>query len=382
MSVETRLQRLGAAARQNWPYSLLLAIDVVIGIGVTIGKLLGSVPQNPYLHLLVSYQDGFIKRALLGEIVFWFTVQVSPALLYEIATASFLLALVLYLVVFRRDIGFATPSALALLCFTAGSPFSFKNFIKAAGYLDIYGAIAAMLALLIPIGIAAELVLVLVAAALVLMHHLHLLLYLPAIALIYLLRAGAGQLAPIRTWIILGLAGVGLAALALFIMFEGTPVIDQSHFLAGAQARATYPLDPRFIAMIYYPTLGSELANTAAYLVPQLKRVPLFLLVAALHLPFWLVFRNSLRALPQESRRVAVAGLIAISAGYVVICLTVLDWARWYSSWFVCMVLCFHAVRMAGPNREAPDLKADSLRTRLCATAVTGIPFIGIVFIF
>ena len=71
----------------------------------------------------------------------------------------------------------------------AGSPFFLKNFMYTLGHFDIYGCAFAICLLLIP---ARSLVFVLLAALgsmiLILIHHIHLLMYVPTIAVIVVLR--------------------------------------------------------------------------------------------------------------------------------------------------------------------------------------------------
>ena len=71
----------------------------------------------------------------------------------------------------------------------AGSPFFLKNFMHTLGHFDIYGCALAIMLLLIP---ARSVAYVLLAAAfsvvLVLIHHIHLLMYVPTIAVIVVLR--------------------------------------------------------------------------------------------------------------------------------------------------------------------------------------------------
>lgn len=365
----------------NRPYGFMLAADALIWPLVLLSRLHSSVPQNPYSHLLVTYDNGLIKRALLGEIVSWFAPQVPAAALYGIGLAAWSVALALYLAVFRRTMGFASRPALALLCFTAGSPFFFKNFMHAIGFLDVYGAIVAMLALLLPLSALASVALTLLAAALLLLHHIHFLLYLPTIAFIWLLRLYARRDPGRAEWLAVGFAAAALCLVFVLVMFAGAPPIAPERFLEIIRARALIPVDS-VVLKIWYSTLSGELAQTWGYLPAQLLRLPVFALLLALHLPFWRALRAALKVLPESRRRSAVVGLAAITAGYGVICVTNYDWSRWFSSWFVCMALCFHAARSAAPERAARSLDPDNKRTRLLALAVTAVPRIGVVFPF
>ena len=80
-------------------------------------------------------------------------------------------------------------SALPLFVFMAGSPFFLKNFMHTLGHFDIYGCALAIGLLLIPArSIAFVLLAALASMILVLIHHIHLLMYVPTIAVIVVLR--------------------------------------------------------------------------------------------------------------------------------------------------------------------------------------------------
>jgi hypothetical protein len=53
----------------------MLTVNVAVVIGVFLHKIT-LPPFVPYIHLLVDYHFGFIKRALVGEIVSLFTAEV------------------------------------------------------------------------------------------------------------------------------------------------------------------------------------------------------------------------------------------------------------------------------------------------------------------
>ena len=78
---------------------------------------------------------------------------------------------------------------MPLFVFMAGSPFFLKNFMHTLGHFDIYGCALAICLLLMP---ARSLAFVLLAALasmiLILIHHIHLLMYVPTIAVIVVLR--------------------------------------------------------------------------------------------------------------------------------------------------------------------------------------------------
>src|ERR1700687_4579148 len=172
--------------REN-PWRLMLAVNAAVLIGVFLYKLTRE-PYVPYIHLLVDYHFGFTKRALIGALVSLFTAKVPVWLVFALSGSVWLVTAALFIALFRRTFGF-DEEHLPLLVFMAGSPFFLKNFMYTLGHFDIYGCLFAIGLLLVP---ARSVVFVLLAALasviLVLVHHIHLLMYVPTIAVIVLLR--------------------------------------------------------------------------------------------------------------------------------------------------------------------------------------------------
>src|SRR3954471_11262797 len=82
-----------------------------------------------------------------------------------------------------------TPNAIPLFVFIEGSPFFLKNFMHTLGHFDIYGCALAMGLLLIPARSVGYVLLATVCSViLILIHHIHLLMYVPTIAVIVVLR--------------------------------------------------------------------------------------------------------------------------------------------------------------------------------------------------
>ena len=169
------------------PWRLMLAVNAAVFLGVFLHKIT-LPPYVPYIHLLVDYHFGFTKRALIGAVVGLFTSKVPVWLVFALGVVTWLITLGLFVRLFRRTFGF-TDEQLPLFVFMAGSPFFLKNFMHTLGHFDIYGCVLAIILLLIP---ARSVAYVLLAAAfsvvLVLIHHIHLLMYVPTIAVIVLLR--------------------------------------------------------------------------------------------------------------------------------------------------------------------------------------------------
>src|ERR1700761_6864794 len=130
------------------PWHLLLAINAAVMVGVFIHKIL-LPPYVPYIHLLVDYRFGFIKRALIGAIVSLFAAKVPVWLVYALGGGIWLVTLALFVQLFRKTFGFEQKN-LPLFVFMAGSPFFLKNFMHSMGHFDIYGCALALVLLLVP----------------------------------------------------------------------------------------------------------------------------------------------------------------------------------------------------------------------------------------
>src|SRR6267142_1332583 len=214
----------------------MLAVNIAVVIGVFLHKI-ALPPYVPYIHLLVDYHFGFIKRALIGAIVSLFTATIPVWLVFALGAAAWLVTLGLFVRLFRRIFGFEEKT-LPLFVFMAGSPFFLKNFMHTLGHFDIYGCLLAICLLLVPArSILYLLLATLCAIVLVLIHHIHLLMYVPTIAVIVIVRhylavgvsranAAAGVLALL-----------GLGALFAAAQFLGTMPMPEADFVRYLQGR-------------------------------------------------------------------------------------------------------------------------------------------------
>ncbi|MBP0111356.1 hypothetical protein [Bradyrhizobium vignae] len=363
------------------PWRLLLAINAAIIVGVFIHKI-QLPPYVPYIHLLVDYHFGFIKRALIGAIVALFTNKVPVWLVFALGGVTWLATLGLYAKLFEKTFGFSAKT-LPLFVFTAGSPFFLKNFMHTLGHFDIYGCALAIVLLLMPAGS-----LLFVAAAalfsiiLVLIHHIHLLMYVPTIITIVVIRHYLTH-GYNRTNIAFG--SVALAAVsALFFaaQFQGTMPIPEADFVAYLKSRMADPsrADLLQFAYIWYQPLAKEVADTWGRLPHNILGVPVFALLIWLHTPLWRYVANLIGALASETqRRLIIAALIGISLAYLMMFVMVFDYSRWISNWAVCMFLILHAVKMLPAKRETALIPAEHQRTNILGLIITLIPRVGIV---
>ena len=180
---DVRAGQLSYILRWRNSWGTLLAINVAVVVGVFIHKIL-LPPYVPYIHLLIDYRFGFIKRALIGAIVSLFAAKVPVWLVFALGGAIWLVALVLFVELFRRTFGFERAT-LPLFVFMAGSPFFLKNFMHSLGHFDIYGCALAIVLFLIPSGSILYVALAaLFSVVLILIHHIHFLMYVPTIVVI------------------------------------------------------------------------------------------------------------------------------------------------------------------------------------------------------
>src|SRR5450631_2561779 len=215
--------------REN-PWRLMLAVNVAVLIVVFFYKI-AREPYVPYIHLLVDYHFGFTKRALIGAVVALFTAKVPVWLVFALSGAVWLITAGLFVKLFRRTFGFDNAQ-MPLFVLMAGSPFFLKNFMYTLGHFDIYGCAFAICLLLVPArSVAFVLLAALASVILILIHHIHLLMYVPTIAVIVLLRYYLVQGFSRQNVLIAIAAVAGIGVLFLAAQFYGTMAVPQEEFI-------------------------------------------------------------------------------------------------------------------------------------------------------
>jgi hypothetical protein len=363
------------------PWRLMLVVNAAVLIGVFVHKI-ALPPFVPYIHLLADYHFGFTKRALIGAIVALFTSKVPVWLVFALAGATWLVTLALFVALFRRTFGF-DERHMPLFVLMAGSPFFLKNFMHTLGHFDIYGCALAIVLLLMPArSVAFVLCAALFSMILILVHHIHFLMYVPTIAVIVVLRYYLLQGVTRAN----ALAGVGaviaVAALFLAAQFWGSMPIPQADFVSYLKTKMADPTrtDLLSFAYIWYQPLSQEFHDTWHRMPSNLLGVPVFALLIWLHAPLWRYFAELIRALRDDfHRRVVIAALIMVSAGYLVIFATVFDYSRWISNWAVCMFLILHAAKALPASQTVPPIAMDDSKTTILGWILTLIPRVGIV---
>ena len=363
------------------PWRRMIAIDVAIMLGLFVYKILYYVPTVPYLHLIIDYHFGFTKRALVDTLLSFILPVVPVWFVFVLGGAVWLLALVLFLKLFKKNFGFDSTT-IPLFAFLFGSPFFLKNFVQTIGYFDIYGCVFALVMLLIP---ARSLVYVVIGglgcAVLVLIHHLQVLLYVPVIGLIVVMRYYFVRELTVFDVI----AGAFLTLLVggtfMAVVLYGAMPASMEQLIGYLRGRS-YNLDalaPLEQALdIWYRPIDNDIARTWNVLPNNLPRFPIYAALIALHWPVIRLFKRLILALASSwHRRLTVVGIVGVSLGYVVIGTVVFDYARWVSDWGVCMILLLHAVKML-PARETVPSIADDKANRTLAWILTIIPRVGI----
>lgn len=370
----------------NWltgqnPWRVMLAVNAAVLAGVFIHKIT-LPPYVPYIHLLVDYHFGFVKRALIGATVSLFTQNVPVWLVFALGGAVWVLTALLFVKLFRRTFGF-DDAHMPLFVFTAGSPFFLKNFMHTLGHFDIYGCLFAIILLLIPAqGIGFVLLAAFFSAVLILIHHIHLLMYVPTIALIVILRhflsTGIN-----RANLAVGLiALIALGALFVALQFWGTMPISEAEFVDYLKTRMADPArtDLLNFSYIWYQPLAKEISDTWARMPSNILGVPVFALLIWLHSPLWRYFADLIQSLIHDlHRRIVVAGLVAVSAAYLIMFAIVFDYSRWVSNWAVCLFLILHAVKTLPSVRAVSPIVADDKKTGMLGWIVTLVPRVGVI---
>jgi hypothetical protein len=363
------------------PWRPMLAVNAAALIGVFLYKLT-EPPYVPYIHLLVDYHFGFTKRALIGAVVSLFFSTVPVWLVFALSGTVWLITLGLFVKLFRHTFGF-DDAHMPLFVFMAGSPFFLKNFMFTLGHFDIYGCALAISLLLM----SARSVMFVIAAALasiilILIHHVHLLMYVPTIAIIVVLRYYLVQ-GVTRQNAIVGLAAVAaIGGLFIAAQFYGSMAVPHDEFVHYLQSRMADPSQTNLLSFsyIWYQPLSQEIQDTWARMPSNILGIPVFALLIWLHTPLWRYFFDLIQALSIEThRRIVIAALALVSLGYLIIFAIVFDYSRWISNWAVCMFLILHAVKTLPSSQAVPPIPTDDRRTGIFGWIVTVVPRVGIV---
>jgi len=366
--------------REN-PWRLMLAVNVAVLIGVFLYKITRE-PFVPYIHLLVDYHFGFTKRALIGAVISLFFSKVPVWLVFALSGAVWLVTTGLLIKLFRRTFAL-DDEHMPLLVFMAGSPFFLKNFMHTLGHFDIYGCAFAIGLLLVPArSIAFVLFAAFLSMILILIHHIHLLMYVPTIAVIVVLRYYLVQGFSRQKMIVGIAAALCVGVLFLTAQFRGSMAVSEAELVGYLQGRMADPTRTNLLSFsyIWYQPLSKEIWDTWDRLPSNILGVPVFALLIWLHTPLWRYFADLIRALSDQfHRRIVIAAIIVVSAAYLIMFAIVFDYSRWISNWAVCMFLILHAVKTLPASHSVPLISTQDRKTTILGWIVTLIPRVGIV---
>jgi hypothetical protein len=371
---------MSSRAWQN-SWRLMIAVNLAVLAGVFLHKIT-LPPYVPYIHLLVDYHFGLVKRALIGALVSLFTQKVPVWLVFALGGAVWLLTALLFVKLFRRTFGFDNDH-MPLFVFMAGSPFFLKNFMHTLGHFDIYGCLVAILLLLAPPrSIAFVLSAALLSIVLILIHHVHVVMYVPTILVIVVLRHylvvgvnRANLSAGVASLLVLG-------ALFIDLQFWGMMPIPEAEFVDYLKTRMADPAraDLLQFSYIWYQPLSKEIADTWLRMPWNVLGVPVLALLIWLHLPLWRYFADVVRSLRNDlHRRLVIAGIVAVSAANLVLFAIVFDYARWVSNWTVCLFLILHAVKELPATKTTALIPSKDRNTSILGWIVTLIPRAGVI---
>lgn len=240
------------------------------------------------------------------------------------------------------------------------------------------------MALLLPVGALYPLLIAVGCAVLILIHHLHFLLYVPTVGFIVFVRYGLlprfSRAKMIYCIFLALLVGAVFLATALF----GRMPVPQDEFLAYVRSRALDPIDPSN-AQMWYSTFEREIRATWERLGGHSLRFPVYAVLIALHLPVGRYLKTMIVHLPTHvMRRSTVIALAAITIAYIPIGVVAHDYARWVSSWAVCMVLAMLAIRLlpSTATESVPPLAPDNKTNCVLGWIIAAIPRVGVTIPF
>jgi hypothetical protein len=158
--------------------------------------------------------------------------------------------------------------------------------------------------------------------------------------------------------------------------------VPEAEFRSYLQSRMADPSRTNLLSFsyIWYQPLAKEISDTWQRLPSNLLGIPVFALLLWLHTPLWRYFAALLTALVHDNhRRVVIAGLLVVSAAYLVMFAMVFDYSRWISNWVACLFLILHAVKALPAAGAVAPIRADDRKATRLGWIVTLIPRVGIV---
>jgi hypothetical protein len=365
-------------------YKAIAVLNVVSASVLLAVHFAFQTRDSEYAHRLVSYGHGLIRRALVGEIYSLFVSRVSPWMVDTEGFVTVAIAIGLGWMVFSRTFRVAAAQKLAIACFVFGSPFLFKNYLGTLGKFDVLGACVAMLGALLPLRAYTFIVVGVLSAVLLMVHHINATLFVPVIYGVLLIRAVAASWLPARTLILIVACSLAaLAALFFALVIFADPSMSQEEFRVFLRSHATAPV-PDWVASMWFSTIPEEIKKTRLMFSINIVRLPVYLILIAVHWPIIRFARRRLAASAlanQASARVFQLILAVILAGYIVTMTVAFDYARFVSDCVFCLALltAVQIFAVAGPVTDASDFRLNDTRVILLAVVVAAIPWVGMI---
>ena len=252
-----------SAAHQRWAGRLLTALPVLaslLWLGGTFHRAYGPT------HYFLSYQHGFLKRALLGELLLPLHF-ISLHTILAIELVIFAAVVAVTYIVFRGTL-FGTLEERSLTAFLLAGPALLPHLTYLSGDLDSLLYIATVLAvgafLAMPAAAAVASAIALSIVAL-LIHEAFALLFYPLLLAIMIDQCRRHRLRP-------GLVFAQLAVVAivfLAILHFGKWSVPHPEYLAAAQQRTNMPLEGT-VFLVLSNTFQQQLHFVAALYTKQL----------------------------------------------------------------------------------------------------------------
>ena len=347
------------APLERWAGRLLTVLPVLVSL-----LWLGGTFHRTYgpTHYFLNYQHGFVKRALLGELLLpLHFIGVRTILAIELAIFAAVVA-VTY-IVFRRML-FGTLGERALVAFLLAAPALLPHFAYLSGDLDSVLYICTVLAvgafLAMPAAAAACVVALSVVALLI--HEAFALLFYPLLVAIMIDQCRRHRL---RTGVIIAQL-VTIAIVFLAILHFGKWSVPHPEYLATAQQRTNMPLEGT-VFLVLSNTLQQQLHFVAALYTKRLiAGVLLSCLVSVPYFAMLVWLMQSAMAVRGYSKKIRWALLLLLCVPLLLLPLGH-DAMRWISA--ICVNVSLFLLYLYSTAAESAE--------RRTLTAWTATPLYG-----
>lgn len=270
---------------------LIFAFLLIEFLILAFGKVVDAIAMASYL---VTYEFGFISKALIGSIFSLFTSRITSGQIYVTAVVSFLILIALISLLLgklirnsRQDM---RPSVIVFVLLFLSSPLSVKYLLGMyIGRFDTYWIIITLLALIFIKKPVWRWAVPILCAVAILIHQGYVLSYMPALMIPVLYEVYANKYSK-RSFFIFLFSSFSLTS--LFIVFQVLPAkipfnnaVDFSEYLSKS---ADFPVSPLILHAYFIPF--SE--GYYGYVQPLIASyaLPLGFAFLVFSLPFLIIF--------------------------------------------------------------------------------------------